>query len=125
MWLEVSKTLWEIFSQKKKLELDRKERLSSIFKEISNILKETSLELSQNNYPHGKCALMESLSVSLIKEIKATNLLDEITLLDLEKMLLESSKLEKEFALRENPETILHISVTAGKIEALSLLLKI
>lgn len=125
MWLELGKTVFEIFSKQKSLRREQKERLEKIFDSISFLLEETSRDLTSDQYPHGKCFAMTELSRNLVDEIKRTNILSEEKCEEIQNSLFESSKLEQEYAFRSDPNTIIKLSMAAGKFQALSLLMKI
>lgn len=125
MWLEIGKTLFELFSKTRDFKKEERERISQIFKDVSDLLQETSRDLAKGEYPHNKCSAMQALSFGLIQEISKKKILEEEKLKELENMLVESSNLEKEFANRNNPDTIINLSITSGKFYALSLFLKI
>lgn len=125
MWIELGKTIFELFSKQKQLEREQKERVAKICEDVSKILEETCHELSTDQYPHGKCKVMEILSYNLMKEIRETKVLHEEKCYQLETALVLSAKLEGEYANRKDPNTIIELAMASGNFKALSLLLRV
>lgn len=121
MWLEIGKALVEIFTKQKQVKQEERQRLSTLFQHMSELLEDTARDLEKDLYPHGKCATMEMLSNELsgilIGKIESEKL-DEV-----HRILLESSRLESEYAKRKDPETIKNLLIASGKFKALSIIL--
>ena len=123
MWFEIAKTLTEYYTQHKEKEQQVKNRLSVVFQSMSDLLEETAKELQAGVYPHGKCATMGVLATELTGRLIGK--MDTDTLDGLHKMLFEASKLEKEYANRENPQTIKELLVASGKLRALAMVVNL
>ena len=123
MWFDIAKTLFKYYTQHKEQEQQVKDRLSGIFENMSELLEETAKDLNAGTYPHGKCAAMEVLAIELTS--KLIGKMEPNSLDSLHAMLFKASKLEKEYADRENPETIGELLVASGKLRALSMIVKL
>ena len=118
--IEAGKFLITVFSDKKKLKKDRKQKLSSTLKTIGDLIHSVAVDLQNNNYPHGSCAAMEALSDILIQE------LDEF-LNDPQKQILKealrmTTHLEHMYAQRNEPGYIDKIEQASGHFYAVSIL---
>jgi hypothetical protein len=98
-------------------------RVSILLGEMSSILEDTANKISKNEYPHFNCALMEKMSNHLHFQLK--DFIPEVQLNELHKSLIEASMVEKQFANREDGETIPSIFNAAATFKTFSLLLKI
>jgi hypothetical protein len=121
--IEAGKFLIGVFSEKKKMKKQRKDKLSSTLKTIGDLIHSVALDLQNNTYPHGSCAAMEALSDTLIQE------LDEF-LNDPQKQILNealhmSTKLESMYAQRNDPEYINKIEQASGHFYAVSILVSL
>ena len=107
----------------KQIKTDTKLRISILLDEISNILLDTAKKLEKNEYPHFNCSLMEKMSDHLhfyLEDFLPENQLNELTCL-----LKESSQVEKQFAMREDPKTIKSLIDASAEFKSISLLLKV
>lgn len=123
MWFEIARTLSEYYTQHKEKEQQVRDRLSIVFSSMSDLLEGTAKDLEGGVYPHGKCATMSVLATELTARLVGKMEVDKLD--ELHKMLFEAAKLEREFASRENPATIKELYVAAGKLKALSILIKV
>jgi hypothetical protein len=120
--IDICKNVLDFVIQNKTIKNNQKETISNILLEISNILEDTANKLSIGEYPHGNCIVMERLSNNL-----HFNLIDLVPQEDIDRLhdsLLKSSNLEKEYANRENPETIKSIKMASGEFKSMSILIK-
>lgn len=118
--IDIGKYLINVFSEKRKIKKDRRNKLSSTLKTIGDLLQSVANDLKNNNYPHGSCAAMEALSDNLIQE------LDEL-INDGQKMILKESLrmsvyLEGMYAQRNDKEFIDKIEKASGHFYAVSIL---
>lgn len=106
-------------------EMDRLKKLdiSDILSEISSILLDTSVKLSEDKYPHHNCKIMEDLSYAL--HISLDGYVDDDTRNKINELLNESSQLEKMYQLRENKEIIRDLMRISGEFKAMSILIKL
>jgi hypothetical protein len=107
----------------KQIRKEKKEKISQILEEISLVLQDTANKLKVDEYPHGNCVVMEKLSLDLEKKLQG-----EIPDEDIKYLidgLIQSSKLEKEFSFRKDPETIPEIERASGEFKTMSMLLTI
>ena len=118
--INVGKILIDTFSEKKKLKKQRKEKLSSTLKTIGDLIHSVALDLSNNNYPHGSCAAMESLTDSFIQEID--DLLEDSQKQILKEALSLSTKLEAMYVQRNEPDFINKLEQASGQFYAASIL---
>lgn len=123
MWFDLIKMLVTIAQHKREVNINERERISKVYSEMSTLLTDTALDLSKDVYPVGKCAAMWTLSENLLKYFEDKVNPEELELLN--QMLRSCSQLEREYATRQDPETIKMIFETAGRLQALSMLYSI
>ena len=123
MWLDIMKLIFDFISNSEKMKADKKLKLSEVFQDISDLLYETVDDLNNDIYPHGKCVSMANLADNMTDLMKGY--LDEKKLEELVFMLKDACRLEKEFATRRDPESILDIQTTAGMFNSFSIMYKI
>ena len=120
--IDICKNIIDFAAKSKEIHEEKKEKISIILNEISSILEDTANKLKNDEYPHGNCVIMEKLSNEL-----HSNLVDyfpEEDINDLHKVLIESSRVEREFADRKEPDTIPSILRASGEFKAMSILIK-
>lgn len=120
MWFDLIKMLVTIAQHKKEVNIEQRERVSKLYKEMSQLLIDTALDLSKDIYPQGKCATMWALSENLLEYL--SDKINEEELNMLHQMLHSCSQLEREYATRQDPDTIKFIFDTSGRFQALSML---
>jgi len=113
----------DLLVKSKEMKSENKMRVSILLGEMSSILEDTANKISKNEYPHFNCALMEKMSNHLHFQLK--DFIPEVQLNELHKSLIEASMVEKQFANREDGETIPSIFNAAATFKTFSLLLKI
>jgi hypothetical protein len=121
MWIEIlkySKDIVQFFISKN---IEDKQKLSKIYSDISDVIMDVAFNLEKDTYPYFSCSVMESLSKSLYE--KSIGILSEDDSRKFEGLLFHASKLEREFARRNEPEVIDELKTTAGEFKALSILL--
>ena len=121
--IDICKNIIDFASKRKEIDDKNKEKISKILEEISLILEDTANKLSQDEYPHGNCVVMEKLSNELHSNL--IKYFPEEDINDLHKALIVSSQVEREFANRKEPETIPTILRASGEFKAMSMILKI
>ena len=121
--IELCKSTIDLFYKSKETRHDTKLRVGILLEEISKILTDTADKLSKDEYPHFNCALMEKMCDHL--HFHMTGVISEEQLDELHLVLKEASQVEKQFALRHEPNTIPSIYKAAGEFKALGLLIKI
>lgn len=120
---ELLKNVIDIISKNKEIEKHEKETMSNILFDISNIILDTSVKLSNDEYPHNNCKTMETLSKSL--HLHMINYIDDESLDRLYNLLIEASNLEKLYAYRGNKETIRELMHISGEFRAMAMLIKL
>jgi hypothetical protein len=123
MWFELIKMLVTIAQHKREVNIEKREAVSKLYSKMSQLLSDTALELSRDIYPQGNCAAMWTLSENLIQYLQDKVNPEELQLLS--QLLKECSQLEREFAARQDPDTIKVIFEAAGRLQALSMLYSI
>jgi hypothetical protein len=121
--IDICKNIIDFIRQSDEVEKDNIERISDILNNISNVLNDTAEKLLNDVYPHDNCVVMQRLSKDL-----HSNLLGYLPKEDIDILynsLMESSMVEKEFALRKEPDTIPSIERAAGEFKAMSILIKL
>ena len=121
MWTEIISVCKELMQHYFNSKKEDKEKLAKLFSSISEILQETSIKLSNDEYPHYHCSIMNSLSQELI--MYCTGVIEDNKTIKFTDMLLECSKLEREYANRQDPNSIKTLMVSAGEFKSLSMLL--
>ncbi len=119
MWLEVIKFILDIVKNGKETNQEEKERLADFFSEISTLLEQTALSIESNNYPHGSCTALSSCANSIMDILK--DKMDYDRSINLARIL----DVEREWAFRDNPDTIPKLLQASGEFEAASMLIKI
>jgi hypothetical protein len=121
--LDLCKYVIEQVTKNKEIKLETRLRISTILFEISSILQDTADKLKKDEYPHANCVAMTSLSNNL--HFILIDLVDMDVLDKLHNLLIEASQVEKQFAIRKEPNTIPMIEEAAGEFKAMSLILKV
>jgi len=119
--IDLVKNVVDIAQKNKTINIQHKENISKILIEISNVLTDTALKLRNNEYPHMNCAILERLSSNLQFYASDIISLDELNIL--RAALLEASQIEKQFALRNEPDTIPGIEKAAGEFRAMAIII--
>ena len=117
------KDVIDIVIKNKQIEKENKLRVGILLEEMSKVLEDTAIKLSKNEYPHFNCALMDKMSDHL--NFRLTDLIPEEQLKELHHSLKQASQVEKQFATREEPQTIPSIFKAAATFKTFSLLLKV
>ena len=123
MWLDIMKMIFDFISKSDDMKAEKKLRIAEVFQDISDLLQETVDDLRNDIYPHGKCMSMANLAenmTDLMKDYVEKDKLEQLTF-----MLKDACRLEKEFATRSNPSSIVDIQTTAGMFNSFSIMYKI
>lgn len=110
----------DIFFKNKEETYRNRERLHTIMLTISTTINETIDELRADEYPHGKCAMMEQLCNELYYVLQ--EMIPEEKAKAISDMLHQASRLEIEYAMRDQPKTIVDLIIISGKFQALATL---
>ena len=121
--IDLCKSAVDVVLKGKEMRHDTKVRAGILLEEIAKILEDTANKLSVNEYPHFNCALMEKMCDHF--HFHLTGAVPEDQLDELYESMKEASQVEKQFAIRHEPDTIPSIFKAAGEFKALGLLLKI
>jgi len=117
------KDVIDLVVKNKQIEKENKFRVAILLEEMSKVLEDTATKLSKNEYPHFNCALMDKMSDHL--NFRLTNFVPKEQLEELHNSLRDASQVEKQFATREEPQTISSIYEAAATFKTFSLLLKV
>lgn len=120
--LDFAKAIFEQLRNENELRLEQRLRVSGILEEISNILRDTAEKLERDEYPHYNCVLMENMSNQLHFNLLESVQVDSLDLLH--SQLVECSQVEKQFALRKEPETIPQLYKAAAEFKTFSMFMK-
>lgn len=120
--LDICKSVIDLVHKDQEIKLDTKLRVSSILSEISNILQDTADKLKKDEYPHSNCVVMKRMADHL--HFSLIDLVNMDVLDNLHKVLIESSEVEKQFALRKELDTIPKIEEAAGEFKAMAMILR-
>lgn len=120
--IDICKNVIEFIRQRDEVEKESIEKISNILNDISNVLNDTAEKLLKDEYPHDNCVIMQRLSKDLHTNLLGYLPKEEIDILY--NALMESSMVEKQFALRGDPDTIPSIERASGEFKAMSMLIK-
>lgn len=123
MWLEIIKMTKDFIGDYIKSDKEDKEKVSVLLNDMSDLLMSVVKDLENDIYPHSSCSTMKVLTSEFYNKIKF--ILDDDKSVYLEYLLIQSSLLEREFALRKEPDTIIKLNEAAGEFKAISMLIKI
>lgn len=121
--IELCKSALELVFKSKEMRSETKVRVGILLEEISKVLEDTANSLSKDVYPTFNCALMEKMCGHLhyhIKDIVPEDQLDKLYV-----ALREASQVEKQFAIRHNPDVIPSIYEAAAEFKSLSLMMRV
>lgn len=118
--VNLCKNVVEFIITNKKLEEEKKKSLSEILNKISEVLENTAQSLKKDEYPHMNCALLDTLSNKLLSVI--SDYMTKEDAVRLSQVLKQASEIEKQFSIRNEPDTIPEIERSAGEFKAMSLL---
>jgi len=119
--IDILKGVVDFLQKTEQINIESKKRISQNLDEISSILNDTAEKLKRDEYPHMNCTILEHLSDNLQFQIS-----DVLTFEELEKLrstLKEVSLIERQYAIRKEPNTIPSIEKAAGEFKSMSLLL--
>ena len=119
--IDLVKNVVDIAQKSETINIQHKENISKILIEISNVLTDTAIKLRNNEYPHMNCAILERLSSNLQFYASDIISIDDLSILRI--ALLEASQIEKQFALRNEKDTIPGIEKAAGEIKAMGIVI--
>lgn len=123
MWLEVIKFILDIVKNGKETNQEEKNRLAEFLTEISTLLEQTALSIQSNTYPHGSCTALSSCANSIMDILKEK--IDYDKAISLARILDEACIVEREWAFRDNPDTIPKLLQASGEFKAAAMLIKI
>lgn len=123
LFFELLSKIVEIIKNNSEMDRTKKLDISGILSDISSILLDTSVKLSEDKYPHNNCQIMENLSYALHRSLDGY--VDNDTRNKIKELLVESSQLEKLYQLRENKEIIRDLMRISGEFKAMSILIKL
>lgn len=119
--IDILKGVVDFLQKTEQVNIESKKRISQNLDEISGILNDTAEKLKRDEYPHMNCTILEHLSDNLQFQIS-----DVLTFEELEKLrstLKEVSLIERQYAIRKEPNTIPSIEKAAGEFKSMSILL--
>lgn len=123
MWLEVIKFILDIFQSGKKANKEEKEKLSEFLNEISVLLEQTALSIQSETYPHGSCSALSSCANSIMDILR--DKIENDKAIFLARKLDEACVVEREWAFRDNPDTVSKLLQASGEFKAAALVIKI
>lgn len=123
MWLEIFKTILSLSDRKRQIQEEKKERLVKALALMSDVVGAAIKDLQNNIYPTGSCIAMEQISNDIMKVVG--DMLSKEDAQKLSNQLFLASKLELEYAMRDNPETIPALQKAQGLLTALSIIYSI
>jgi hypothetical protein len=120
MWFDVIKMFVTIAQHKKETDTEQRERVSQLYRQMSDLLTEAAKDLSKDIYPDGKCAAMWTLAENILDYLQDKVNQEELKMIS--DLLHSCSQLEREYAYRKEPEVIKSLFDAAGRLHGLSIL---
>ena len=121
--VNLCKNIIDFINSEKRIETENRKLVSDILTEISDILDNTANSLKKDEYPHKNCQIMQNLSLNLCD--KLSKYISQSDLNRLETVLIDASRIEGEFALRNEPDTIPRIEMASGEFKSMAILMKL
>ena len=119
--IEILSKFVDIINENERISIQEKEKTSKILYEISEIILDTAVKLSRDEYPHNNCVVLERLSNNL-----HFNLLDYVDDKENDRLydlLKDASSIEKLYAYRHNKDMINELMKISGEFRFASILL--
>ncbi len=123
MWLDIIKSLVDFTDRRSALKAAQRERLSTVFSDISNLLNDVAEEMENGIYPLGSCFAMTTLCEELLDNMRG--IVDDKQIQELSPVLYNASRLEREYANRQDPQTLETLREAAGHFHAKSIIFKL
>lgn len=119
--IDLIKNVVDMAQKNKTINIQYKQKISEILNEISVVLFDTAQKLRNDQYPHMNCAILERLASNF--QFYSSDIISFDDLNILRTALLEASQIEKQFALRNEPDTIPEIEKAAGEFRAMAIII--
>jgi len=119
--IEILTKFVDIINENEKISTQEKEKSSKILYDISEIILDTAIKLSKDEYPHNNCVVLEKLSNNL--HLNLLDYVDEKENDRLHDLLMEASNIEKLYAYRHNKDIITELMRISGEFRYMSILL--
>lgn len=119
--IEILTKFVDIINENEKISTQEKEKTSKILYDISEIILDTAIKLSKDEYPHNNCVVLEKLSNNL--HLNLLDYVDEKENDRLHDLLMEASNIEKLYAYRHNKDIITELMRISGEFRYMSILL--
>lgn len=119
--IDLIKNVVDMAQKNKTINIQYKQKISEILNEISVVLFDTAQKLRNDQYPHMNCAILERLASNF--QFYSSDIISFDDLNILRTALLEASQIEKQFALRNEPDTIPGIEKAAGEFRAMAIII--
>lgn len=119
--IEILSKFVDIINENEKISIQEKEKTSKILYEISEIILDTAVKLSRDEYPHNNCVVLEKLSNNL--HLNLIDYIDEKENDRLHSLLKDASNIEKLYAYRHNKDIIHDLMKISGEFRFASIFL--
>ena len=123
MWLTILEKLVDFIDRRQALKEAQRERVATVFADISQLLYDVADDLQVDNYPLGSCFAMTKLSEELLDHMRG--IVDDKDIQELGPVLYNAARLEREYANRKDPATIDELRLAAGQFHVKSIIFKI
>jgi len=123
MWSEVFGLIKTFISAIVNEKREKREKVSSLFHEISVVINHAADQIEQHEYPHYSCMVMHTLADNLKETL--TGSISEDILDNFYTKLKSVSSLEREYGNLKEPNIIIQLREAAAEFKAFSMLLKI
>lgn len=120
---ESGKTIFSWITEMKRNKREINQNTSVFLQGISELLDDTVKKLARNEYPHDNCTQMSILCDNLISTL--TGKMDEETIQKLHSDLDLSSKLERLYAERKDPNTLKRLKECKGMFAGLAQVIRV
>lgn len=120
---ESGKTIFGWISEMKRNKREINQNTSVFLQGISELLDDTVKKLARNEYPHDNCTQMSILCDNLISTL--TGKMDGETIQKLHSDLDLSSKLERLYAERKDPNTLKRLKECKGMFAGLAQVIRV
>ena len=117
MWTEIINTIIGILKDKRAEDKETRDGVCELLKHIGKTIESAALDIEAGEYPHGKCGELQVYSLELVHYLEGK--VDPEDLKALEAQLIEASNVERDFAKREDPDTITKLFFASAYFQAM------
>jgi hypothetical protein len=123
MWIELFNFLTDLWYKNNDIKKADRIRLSELFLEISNLIKDVHINLINDTFPTDSCNVLNVLSENLFDTL--SNYLDKDKSAELTNMLLNCVNIERFYNERNDPKVFYYLADSSSHFKALNILYKV